>query len=58
MAHALLEKETLVQEDIQNIIAATKQGSAVKSAEQPVEESEPVIDAADEPEMGDPQPQE
>jgi cell division protease FtsH len=58
MAHALLEKETLVQEDIQNIIAATKQGSAVKSAEQPVEESEPVTDAADEPEMGDPQPQE
>ena len=58
MAHALLEKETLVQEDIQNIIAATKQGPAVKSDKQPVEESESVIDAADEPEMGDPQPQE
>jgi len=57
MAHALLEKETLVQEDIENIIAATKQGSAVKSDEQPVEESEPT-DAAGEPEMGDPQPQE
>jgi cell division protease FtsH len=58
MAHALLEKETIVQVDIENIITATKQGSSVKSEEQPAEEAEPVVDEADEPETGDPQPQE
>ena len=55
MAHALLDKETLVKKDIEDIIAATKKGSTAKSGDQPEEEAEPVKDAveAEEPETGD-----
>jgi cell division protease FtsH len=70
MAHALLEKETLVQEDIENIIAASK-GEPPPKRDKPTKEAEPLsdavdepetaepdADAAEEPETGDPQPQE
>ncbi len=56
MAHALLDKETLVQKDIEEIIAAIKKGSTTgKSSDQPEEEAEPVTDAAEAegPETGD-----
>jgi cell division protease FtsH len=61
MAHALLEKETLVKEDIENIIKATKKGSTTgKSSDQPEEKAEPVKDAAEAegPETGDAEPKE
>jgi cell division protease FtsH len=59
MAHALLEKETIVQDDIEKIIAAVKNGSTEKNDKQPAEEAdEPAKGAADDPETSDPQPQE
>jgi hypothetical protein len=40
MANALLERETIVEEDIRNIIEAAKSGSGEKKEKQPVAEQQ------------------
>ncbi len=40
MAHALLEKETIVQEDIQNLLDASRSGVTPDAAEQPPEDDD------------------
>jgi cell division protease FtsH len=53
MAHALLEKETIVQDDIENIIAAAK-GEPPPKRDKPTKKAEPVAEAVNEPETGEP----
>jgi cell division protease FtsH len=55
MAHALLEKETIVLEDIQNIIEAVKSGTRTEAQSQSTEDVQPVEEQAaeaDVPEAG------
>jgi cell division protease FtsH len=46
MAHALLEKETIVLEDIQNIIEAVKPGTRTETQSQSTEDVQPVEEQA------------
>ena len=46
MAHALLEKETIVLEDIQNIIEAVKSGTRTETQSQSTEDVQPVEEQA------------
>jgi cell division protease FtsH len=57
MAHALLEKETIVLEDIKDLIEAAKPGAKKKKQKksQPTEDVQPVAEQAAEPESPEPE---
>ena len=57
MAHALLEKETIVLEDIKDLIEAVKPGAKKKKQKksQPTEDVQPVEEQAAEPESPEPE---
>jgi cell division protease FtsH len=53
MAHALLEKETIVLEDIQDLIEAAKSGTKKKKQSQSTEDVQPTEEQAAEPESAE-----